>query len=169
MFKKLHQKTTLLLLFIGLSVTAFAAKPDYKVYKEWLFIDSGPVKIAMTYDTKEKYFGQTCLVKYKQCFYMLNNNITCGKGDEISIYVNADSGSFLATGTCTVSDAKSGSTYLQIKEFDEMDEAVASGKKIGFAIPIGDDGFSTTLFSLKGSKKAIKKMREKSYKEMNNK
>lgn len=137
--------------------------------KEWFWVtdDSDNFYYAATLNSSGHLIGQYCFFKSGDCKYLLGAGITCTEGNEYPALINSTSGSTHVTIICggKVGDQN----VFLLSPFDDIDSIIRNADRIGIAVPMENDKFKVSRFSLSGSTHAIESMRSSAEKKMSKK
>lgn len=146
--------TLLLLMF-----AATAAWGGNHIQGDWGWSDAADdYYYAVTSNEAEHLLGQYCYFESGECLYLVTFNTTCEKGAETPAVINSDLGSIAVTLHC--GHVYDGSNVLFISEFKDIDSLIRGAKRIGMAVPMLNDQFRVSRWSLEGSTAMIDQMRK---------
>ena len=154
----MHKNLTCIVLMMSLTLSCNSFG-EVGASQDWFWstdAEDDGFHFAMTRNDSEHLLGQFCYFESESCLYLLDIDITCDNEQEYPGLINSDIGSFTVTLTCY-----SGNRFI-ISEFDDIDRAVLESTKIGLVVPLDDDNFKVSRFSLMGSNETIETMHEKS-------
>jgi hypothetical protein len=111
---------------------------------------------ALTINDSGQFFGQVCVPAQDTCEWIISMTLSCTPGAEYVVLMNAASGAGEVKLRC---DRFIGERWRYVfTDTQVMADAVASGKKIAFAIALPDEQFRVVRFSLDGNVEARKEM-----------
>lgn len=126
---------------------------------DWSY-QAGDAFYAATVNDSGGIFGQWCDGPSQTCVYLIGTTTACETDASYPVLVNSDSGSSSMTIICRGKLDGQSFYRFAFSNFDQMDITVRSAKRIGIAMPLRDDQFKVSRFSLEGAKTSIDIMRE---------
>jgi len=146
-----------LFFLVVLMVTSLGqAKPRYS--KDWVLdIDGDDFLYASTLNSSRHILGQYCYLDSGNCMYLVDIGITCDKGYKTPALVNSNAGAVQVKLVCGHTYKKN--NVLYIYPFDQIDTIVKQANYLSIAVPMENDRFKVSRFSLSGSTYAIELMR----------
>lgn len=128
-------------------------------YDDWFVgvADNRSAVYAGTGNESGSLLVQYCYFGQSRCEYRIAAKSGCETGSQYPGLLNTDAGAASVTLTCD-GNREAGFVYV-ISPFDTIDEAVRTGSRIGFAMPLTGDQFRVIRFSLRGSTAATTFMR----------
>jgi hypothetical protein len=144
------------LLFVSALLLSAGALAQELTFGKWSTgrTSSGSGFYAITVNDSGHVLGRYCL-ESSSCVYLLGIATACTKGDRYPVLVNATTGAKTLEVYCN-GPLEGGNKYQYVfSAFDEVDQLLRRGTRVGFAIPIDGIDFTIVPFSLIGSREAI--------------
>lgn len=113
---------------------------------------------AATINDAGSVFGQYCFPAEGKCLYLIGLRTRCEAGHDYLALANTDAGAQTFEIYCNGELANGRYQYV-FKNFDDIDQLVKQGRRVGFALPMQGDEFKVVRFSLRGASNAITGMR----------
>ncbi|ELB2761122.1 hypothetical protein QNE23_004548 [Vibrio alginolyticus] len=137
----------LLLITLSSSFSIFAAET---FHKDWVINTEGEdYYYAATINNSGHVFGKYCYFADQQCLFLIGVDITCSKGSQYPVLVNAESGSLNLNLVC--GDRIGKQSVLIFDNFDQIEMTAKESNQLGIAIPMESGHFKVSRFSLSGS------------------
>lgn len=135
-----------------------SAQAETFTFKDWGWnTDRADFYYAVTINDAGHLLGQYCYLKSGTCFYFTAMGINCEVGSEYPALLNSDAGSAQISLVC--SHKAENYHVLAISSFDAVDRMIRAATRVGIAVPMQNDQFKVSRFSLAGSTHAIDRMR----------
>ena len=151
-------KKLITVLAIIASVGSYPLLAETFTSKDWRWSSNNQnFYYAATTNSSGHIFGQYCYFDSESCLYIVTLGVTCDEDAEYPVIFNSNKGSGASTVTCA--KEIEGVNAFFISNFDDIDNIVRQGSKIGIAVPMDDGKFKVVRFSLSGSEYAIDLMR----------
>lgn len=116
--------------------------------------NDGEAVYAATVNDSGNVLGQYCFPGADSCIWFLGMRTACEEGSTYPVLANSDSGAAHISVYC--SDQVDAGLYRYVfSEFDQIDELVRKGMRVGFAVPLQSDNFRVVRFDLTGSVRAL--------------
>lgn len=140
--------TLLTVLLLGLTGRASA---DSLTFGHWLVATStdGSYSYAATVNGQGEVFGEFCTYKSASCRWLLAVRTRCRFGDVYPILANSSRGANPVAIFCVgaVGDRVYG---MALMNREKLEQSIAHAAQVGFAVPLGDGGFTVARFQLSG-------------------
>ncbi|WP_295797090.1 hypothetical protein [uncultured Microbulbifer sp.] len=140
---------------LSVSSVGFAVEREFGDWS-WDYADGGT--IAMTFSDTGKGLAQVCNFGDGNCLYKVMFPVTCELGGTYPVLVSTDSAAYSMNMQCLSSDEEGG--IYGITPFDDIDQIIREGNRIGIVMAMEHGSFSVVRFSLQGSNAAMDDMLE---------
>ncbi len=140
--------TLLVVLSLGLAGHASAAA---LTFGHWLVATSadGSYSYAATVNGQGEVFGEFCAYRAASCRWLLAVRTRCRFGDVYPILANSRSGANPVAIFCV--GALGNSVYgMALMNREKLEQSIAHAARVGFAVPLGNGGFTVARFQLNG-------------------
>ena len=138
-------------LCFGFASGAFAQETRnwLATYQDWhVYAHRSGTFVAETRNDSGATFGAVCRISDGLCYWAIISNSRCMDDGTYPILVNAAAGSFGVNGHCF----GAGQNFtMSLDQFDTLLEAISTGSRVGFAVPLESGLFHVTRFSLAGA------------------
>lgn len=149
----MKQKIVAVLILLITSYSIASAEPRQS--GNWYWEEQGNEYLyAITMNSSDHILGQYCYLNSGDCIYLVGVEITC---NEYPALINTDAGAVPVQLVCAQKYEQH--NVMAIKPFDDIDGIIRQASYLGIAIPMQNDQFKVSRFSLSGSTKAIDRMR----------
>ncbi len=143
---------------IVLMISSALLYAEPRVSKDWFWgVDDTEFFYAATLNSSEHIIGQYCYLESGNCMYMVGIGITCEEGYETPALINSNKGAVQIKLVCA--HKYEDQNVLFITPFDDIDNIIRQASHIRIAVPMENDQFKVSRFSLSGSSYAIDLMR----------
>lgn len=116
--------------------------------------DDGEALYAATVNDSGNLLGQYCVLSSGNCAWLLGMVTGCKEGDSYPVLANSDAGSSHIYVQCSA-QLDNGLYRYVFNDFEEIDDLVKKGLRVGFAVPLQGDQFRVVRFDLGGSNRAL--------------
>src|SRR5438128_3234075 len=113
---------------------------------------------ALSINDSGNVLGQFCYPGEGSCVWLIGFKTRCQKGDNYPVLANSDAGSLHLEVLCD-GQLESGLFRYVFTSFDQVDNIVRQGTRVGFAVPLQKDEFQVVRFDLTGATSALSAMR----------
>lgn len=119
--------------------------------------NEGNLYYAATVNDSGNLLGEYCSPDTGDCIWILGIASACKEGDQYPVLGNSDVGSAHITVYCSAK-LDNGLYRYVFSKFDDINDLIIKGLKVGFAIPLQADQFRVIRFDLGDSNRAINAM-----------
>jgi hypothetical protein len=113
---------------------------------------------ALSINDSGNVLGQFCYPGDGSCIWLIALKTGCQKGDHHPVLANSDAGSVHLDVLCD-GQLESGLFRYAFTNFDQVDNIVRQGTRVGFALPLQKDEFRVVRFDLSEAASALATMR----------
>lgn len=145
------KKTCRMLLVIPFLALAGRASAASLTFGHWLVATAadGSYSYAATLNGRGEVFGEFCSYKSASCRWLLAVRTSCRFGDVYPILANSSHGANPIAIFCV--GAVGGGIYgMALMNRAKLEKNIAHAAQVGFAVPLGDGGFTVARFQLNG-------------------
>lgn len=149
---------TKLLLGAALLIVASVGLAEQRNFGDWSWDYTDGGTIAITLSDSGKGLGQFCGFGDGNCLYKVMFPVSCEYGGTYPVLISTDNAAYTMNMKCLTSDEDGG--IYGITPFDDIDQVIREGNRIGFVMAMEHGSFSVVRFSLRGSNAAMDNMLE---------
>lgn len=145
---KKNYATLLVVLLLGLAGRASAAS---LTFGHWLVATSadGRNAYAATVNGQGEVFGEFCNYRSASCRWLLTVRTPCRFGDVYPVLADSRSGANPIAIFC-VGALGRGAYGMVLMNGRKLEQSITHAAQVGFAVPLGDGGFTVARFPLGG-------------------
>lgn len=161
-------KTTCrMLLVVPLLALAGRASAASQVFGHWLVATAadGSYSYAATLNRKGEIFGEFCSYKSASCRWLLAVRTSCRFGDVYPILANSRTGANPIAIFC-VGAVGRGVYGMALMNRRKLEKNIEHAAQVGFAVPLGNGGFTVAHFQLNGRVQATSYLRKSFFAEI---
>lgn len=141
-----------LTLLLSLSVTAQAE--DKLEHGDWSSQFQEEMGEATTHENGRSLFGMLCATN--SCRYYFANGTECESSATYPLMITTNEGALAIDAVCESTQSASGDVMLYwFNETDSMSKAFHNTPVVGFAFPLTNGQFKTSIFSMNGFNEAV--------------
>lgn len=113
---------------------------------------------ALSANASGNVLGQFCYPDEGSCVWLIGLKTGCRRGERYPVLANSDAGSVHLHVLCD-GQLEGGLFRYAFTNFDQVDNIVRRGARVGFAVPLEQDEFRVIRFDLAGATGALAVMR----------
>lgn len=149
------KKACCMLLAVPLLALAGRASAASVTFGHWLVATTadGSYSYAATLNGQGEVFGEFCSYQSASCSWLLAVRTSCRFGDVYPILANSSHGANPLATLCA--GAMGGGVYgMALMNRRTLEKNIAHAVQVGFAVPLGNGGFTVAHFQLNGRVRA---------------